>query len=85
MIYDPVIYNDHQKHYPDAGEGTLFYLDATASSNTGVAHGLGAGVTGTITTPASYSFSAGRHSPTGRRGRTRPRKAAQDLVLPQRG
>ncbi|HEV3084904.1 MAG TPA: DUF1559 domain-containing protein [Gemmataceae bacterium] len=51
-------YESIYKHYPDAGEGTLFYNDPTGSSNTGVGNGFAANATGTITAPAGYSYAA---------------------------
>jgi prepilin-type N-terminal cleavage/methylation domain-containing protein/prepilin-type processing-associated H-X9-DG protein len=51
-------YYDQNKHYPDAGEGTLFYLESSTSSNTGVGHGFAANVTANASTTPQYSFAA---------------------------
>jgi prepilin-type N-terminal cleavage/methylation domain-containing protein/prepilin-type processing-associated H-X9-DG protein len=46
------------KRYPDAGEGTLFFLEASSASNTGVANGFAANVTGTSTVAPQFSTAA---------------------------
>jgi prepilin-type N-terminal cleavage/methylation domain-containing protein/prepilin-type processing-associated H-X9-DG protein len=51
-------YDNHQKHYPDAGEGTLFFQEGSVNSNTGVAHGFAANTTATAQVNANYSFAA---------------------------
>jgi prepilin-type N-terminal cleavage/methylation domain-containing protein/prepilin-type processing-associated H-X9-DG protein len=49
-------YHDQHKHFPDAGEGTLFYYEGFTNTNTGVAHGFAANITGTAGGTAQYSF-----------------------------
>jgi prepilin-type N-terminal cleavage/methylation domain-containing protein/prepilin-type processing-associated H-X9-DG protein len=51
-------YYDQNKHYPDAGEGTLFYLESASSQNTGVAHGFAANITAGSAVAPQYSFAA---------------------------
>jgi prepilin-type N-terminal cleavage/methylation domain-containing protein/prepilin-type processing-associated H-X9-DG protein len=51
-------YYSTNKHYPDAGEGTLFYDEGGTNTNTGVAHGFASNVSATATSTAGYSFAA---------------------------
>lgn len=51
-------YYDQHKHYPDTGEGTLFYLESTSSSNTGVGDGFAANITSGSSVTPQYSFAA---------------------------
>jgi prepilin-type N-terminal cleavage/methylation domain-containing protein/prepilin-type processing-associated H-X9-DG protein len=43
-------------HFPDAGEGTLYYREATAFANTGVSNGFGASFTANSSTTAGWDF-----------------------------
>src|SRR5262249_49711337 len=45
-------------HYPDAGEGTLFYQESGSSSNTGVSRGFNTNITGSSSIAAQYSYAA---------------------------
>jgi prepilin-type N-terminal cleavage/methylation domain-containing protein/prepilin-type processing-associated H-X9-DG protein len=45
-------------HYPDAGEGTLFYQEGAVNSNAGVAHGFAGNITANAAVVAQYSFAA---------------------------
>jgi prepilin-type N-terminal cleavage/methylation domain-containing protein/prepilin-type processing-associated H-X9-DG protein len=49
-------FHDQHKHYPDAGEGTIFYQEGATNTNVGVAHGFAANITGTATVNPNYSF-----------------------------
>ncbi|HKI34535.1 MAG TPA: DUF1559 domain-containing protein [Gemmataceae bacterium] len=49
-------YHDQNRHFPDAGEGTIYYQEGGANSNTGVAHGFAANITATATVNPNYSF-----------------------------
>jgi prepilin-type N-terminal cleavage/methylation domain-containing protein/prepilin-type processing-associated H-X9-DG protein len=49
-------YYSEFKHYPDAGEGTLFWQEAGTGVNTGINNGFGAPGTGTSSTTAGWSF-----------------------------
>jgi prepilin-type N-terminal cleavage/methylation domain-containing protein/prepilin-type processing-associated H-X9-DG protein len=49
-------YYDQNKHFPDAGEGTLFFQEGSTNANAGVGHGFAANVTGTASVAANYSF-----------------------------
>jgi prepilin-type N-terminal cleavage/methylation domain-containing protein/prepilin-type processing-associated H-X9-DG protein len=49
-------YYDQNKHFPDAGEGTLYYQEGGTNQNTGVAHGFAANVTATAVVNPNYSF-----------------------------
>jgi prepilin-type N-terminal cleavage/methylation domain-containing protein/prepilin-type processing-associated H-X9-DG protein len=49
-------YHDQQKHFPDAGEGTLYYQEGATNQNTGVAHGFAGNITGTASVNAAYSM-----------------------------
>jgi prepilin-type N-terminal cleavage/methylation domain-containing protein/prepilin-type processing-associated H-X9-DG protein len=51
-------YYDQNKHYPDAGEGTLFYLEGATNTNAGVGHGFAANVSATANNTPEYSFAA---------------------------
>jgi len=46
---------DQNQHFPDAGEGSIYFLDASLSSNSGVSNGFNTGVTGTSSTAAGYT------------------------------
>jgi prepilin-type N-terminal cleavage/methylation domain-containing protein/prepilin-type processing-associated H-X9-DG protein len=47
---------DGRKHFPDAGEGTLFYQEGATDTNTGVGHGFAGNVSATATVAAGWSF-----------------------------
>jgi prepilin-type N-terminal cleavage/methylation domain-containing protein/prepilin-type processing-associated H-X9-DG protein len=49
-------YYDQNKHFPDCGEGTLYYQEGATNTNTGVAHGFAGNVTATASVTAAYSF-----------------------------
>jgi prepilin-type N-terminal cleavage/methylation domain-containing protein/prepilin-type processing-associated H-X9-DG protein len=51
-------YYDQNKHYPDAGEGTIFYQEGATNTNTGVAHGFAANTTASASITPEYSFAA---------------------------
>jgi prepilin-type N-terminal cleavage/methylation domain-containing protein/prepilin-type processing-associated H-X9-DG protein len=51
-------YYDQNKHYLDAGEGTLFYLESQSNTNNAVGHGFAANVSATATVTPEYSFAA---------------------------
>jgi prepilin-type N-terminal cleavage/methylation domain-containing protein/prepilin-type processing-associated H-X9-DG protein len=46
------------KHFPDAGEGTLFYQESTNSTNTGVGAGFNSNTTASVTSGAGYNLLA---------------------------
>jgi prepilin-type N-terminal cleavage/methylation domain-containing protein/prepilin-type processing-associated H-X9-DG protein len=49
-------YHDQNKHFPDPGEGTLYYQEGATNQNTGVAHGFAGNITGQATVLPNYSF-----------------------------
>src|ERR1700737_3536051 len=49
-------YYDQHKFYPDAGEGTLFYLEAASNTNTGVGRAFLPDTTGSQSLTAGYSY-----------------------------
>jgi prepilin-type N-terminal cleavage/methylation domain-containing protein/prepilin-type processing-associated H-X9-DG protein len=49
-------YEQANKYFPDAGEGTLFFNEGSTNSNTGVGHGFAGNITATATVTAQYSF-----------------------------
>ncbi len=51
-------YETQNKHFPDSGEGTLFFQEGATDTNTGVGHGLAANVTANAVVTAQYSFAA---------------------------
>jgi prepilin-type N-terminal cleavage/methylation domain-containing protein/prepilin-type processing-associated H-X9-DG protein len=51
-------YETQNKHFPDAGEGTLFYQEGAADTNTGVGHGFAANVSATANVTPQWSFAA---------------------------
>jgi prepilin-type processing-associated H-X9-DG protein len=49
-------YHDQNKHYPDAGEGNIYYQEGATNANTGVSHGFAANITANASVNANYSF-----------------------------
>ncbi len=74
------------KHYPDAGEGTLFYQEAGSGTNTGVSNGFASAGSATSSTTAGWSFAVkdGAIPPGAGHPGTQSHEPGQDLVLPQR-
>jgi prepilin-type N-terminal cleavage/methylation domain-containing protein/prepilin-type processing-associated H-X9-DG protein len=49
-------YYDQNKHFPDAGEGTLYYQEGATNTNNSVAHGFAGNMSSTAGVAAAYSF-----------------------------
>jgi prepilin-type N-terminal cleavage/methylation domain-containing protein/prepilin-type processing-associated H-X9-DG protein len=56
-------YESMFKHFPDAGEGTLYYQNFSTSSNTGVGNGFGGNASATATQTPAYSYAIGDGPP----------------------
>jgi prepilin-type processing-associated H-X9-DG protein len=50
-------YFDQHKFYPDAGEGTLYYLEGSLNTNAAVSHAFAANITASSGSTPSWSFS----------------------------